>query len=655
MIAIDALPCSQSEYFAPSSPFSGSSGPSTPTSSVMSLPRRFQTPSRTLAWWEDELGLWFVIERSDTGARSFLEVWEQTIGFGWPVQKSLREDGSPARVDWADVCKLLMQSAQCLHTLHERKLSLNFCHPSVFNYVNDQVVVDQLWHTTALPGLSLQDVLPPRLAASSLFMKDPLQHTGTSLSEQFVVSHLRYMAPEVAVTKRVEGSNDMYGWGVFAYELITGRTIDGSVGPDISSVDLLTDIHRHVTDVATSPLDILEVVQKDLGGTIDLPPRHLSEIIMLALANDPEDRYHNFDSLIYDLRKLSQICRINGDLSKFTVGEVDRISRFRLPSMLIDRKPHLDVLDAAFESVAKGVASSRVVNIWGNTGTGKTWLVEQWSQELESRQGGSSCLVGWSQPMEQKPLISFTQVFQSLLDRVLTDPREDSKEWMANIRLALGSQWVFFVSMLPPESRRLIWEEQTVSPPSLEWSKFLIAFRGWSRRFLQVFASKQRPLVLLIDDIQWLSDEEVDVWRGLMDGSQPLNHVLLVTMTRSGSPQPSTQTSLSASALNLHVDSFNEEVVRQFINICLNDRVASSGEAFSSFLFGETGGSPLFLTTLMTTLYKEGVVAFDYDSLLWRFDLAALQGYLSDTTFDSYLEVSMRRLPVDTRRLLMVI
>lgn len=97
-----------------------------------------------------------------------------------------------------------------------------------------------------------------------------------------------------------------------------------------------------------------------------------------------------------------------------------------------------------------------------------------------------------------------------------------------------------------------------------------------------------------------------------------------------------------------------EDGVVAYIDTCLNRRVAASGHAIASFLYGETGGSPLFLRTLMTTLLKEQVVAFDFDSLQWRFDLVTLQAHLSDANFDSYLENVMRRLPQDAQELLKV-
>lgn len=144
-------------------------------------------------------------------------------------------------------------------------------------------------------------------------------------------------------------------------------------------------------------------------------------------------------------------------------------------------------------------------------------------------------------------------------------------------------------------------------------------------------------------------------WRQVIDGPVPLNHVVLVTMTRCpSSNSPPASVLFSASSRTLEVKRLTEEGVVAYIDTCLNGRVAASGHAIASFLYGETGGSPLFLRTLMATLLKEQVVAFDFDSLQWRFDLVTLQSHLSDANFDSYLENVMRRLPPDAQELLKV-
>ncbi|BEJ17086.1 hypothetical protein CspHIS471_0604870, partial [Cutaneotrichosporon sp. HIS471] len=520
------------------------------------------------------------------------------------------------------------------------------------------VVVNRLWEATALPGLQVGMQLTQILSQCSLFTRDPIHHNSTYLSEGYIFRHLRYLAPEAAISRRVSASNDIYSWGVLAYELLAGTTVDGRPdSPDLTDIDFLADVHRHITTDIITPHDYLQRVIA-LGATVEMPPKQLSDIIMLSLAKDPEDRYQNLDTLAYDLRKLSQICRTNGDLTKFAVGEVDHMSRFSLPLTVIERGAELEALDVAFAAVANGSASSRVINIWGQSGNGKSRLVDEWSAKLEADNLGAKCLVGHAKPDEhiRKPLTSFVQIFQSLLDRVLTDPRENGKVWLDRIKSALAGRWAFFVSLLSVESHRLLKEDDSVPiAPKIEGEKFISAFKSWSRQFLQVFATKLRPLVLVIDDTQWLPQNEVDIWRQVIDGPYPLNHVIVVSMTRSATPVAPPASVLFSASSSLEVKRLTEEGVVAYIDMCLNGRVATSGLAIASFLYGETAGSPLFLRTLMTTLLKEQVVAFDFDSLQWRFDLVTLQSHLSDASFDSYLENVMRRLPSEVQELLKIL
>lgn len=491
------------------------------------VPRRFRPPVRVIAWWEDDLGLWFIKEGSPPKLTPLPIVWNEIVGPEWPQIRAPEDDRLRPNLDWAVACDLLHQAVICLQALHDRNISLNWCHPNCFGVVNQMVVVNRLWDATALPGLSLNDLLTPSLSTSSLFSRDPIHHNSSRLSEGYVFRHLRYMAPEAAISRRVSPSNDIYGWGVFAYELVTGTTIDGGPDtPDLTDIDLLTDIHRHVTTEVTTPNEYLDQIQRVSACKLVLPPRQLSEIIMMALAKDPEDRYHSMDSLSYDLRKLSQICRVGGDLDKFIVGEVDKISRFNLPATVIEREQQLCALDSAFSAVAEGSSSIRVVSVVGQGGSGKSRLVEEWSSNLEVSDQGSKCLIGVAKMTEddQKPLSSFVEIFESLLDRVLTDPREDAKSWMEKMKTTLGSQWTFFVSMLSPESQKLLGEgdsnsmlprtvEVTYDTPTsltpLQWDRFLAAFCNWSRRFLQLFASAERPLVLIVDDTQYLAASEI--------------------------------------------------------------------------------------------------------------------------------------------------
>jgi predicted ATPase len=241
-------------------------------------------------------------------------------------------------------------------------------------------------------------------------------------------------------------------------------------------------------------------------------------------------------------------------------------------------------------------------------------------------------------------------VFQSLLDRVLTDPKEDAKAWSKRIRVALGQQFPIFHSLLSHEYQRLLMMGEP--PPTVEqidWANFIPAFKGWAKRLIQIFAIESRPLVCVIDDLQWMRQDEVSIWRALLEGSHPINHVLLVSLYRTeGSIAPPMSDLLSAHSTTLHIERLPETGVSDFIQSCLPTTVDGLG-ILASFLFEETQGSPLYLRSLMVSLVRDGVIYFDFDVLFWRFDPLALPAHLSDNGVDAYLEKMQQKLPAATR------
>jgi hypothetical protein len=458
------------------------------------------------------------------------------------------------------------------------------------------------------------------LATSPLFQRDPIDVSANPLTDAFIRRNLRYLSPGAASGRRVSTVGDIYSFGVLAYELLTGSAIDGGPeSPDEADVDLLADIHRHITSEIVPPIVYLQREAAFGAVTAELPPQQLSDIVMKCLAKDLDERYATLDALAYDLRKLAQICRVGGDLSRFVVAEVDGLARFHLPRRPVYRDAELSALDQAFAGVASAPAitsederppptpvySTRVLTVWGLSGSGKSQIVTGWLSDLEAADGGSRCFVGYSKLDEhmQKPLASFVQIFESLLDRVLTDPKEDPKEWNKKIRYALGHQFSVFHSLLSSDVRKLV-TLGTQAPPieAIDWANFVPAFKMWSKRLLQLFATRGRPLVLLVDDIHWMAEEEVRIWRALLDGPQPLNHVLVLSLYRVEVPEPPPpQALLSATAASLVIRRLPEAGVAALTKACFKTSV-DNVMTLASLLYAETGGSPLYLRSMLATL-----------------------------------------------------
>ncbi|ORY33753.1 hypothetical protein BCR39DRAFT_519071 [Naematelia encephala] len=645
--------------------------------------RRYSRMKPFVAWWEDDFGLWAVREAVKTKYVPLEQCWARALSDldvdestnpreDMPIQGERRLNhqypGEQRKImaKYAETCDLLLQVISCLQALHDCRLALLACRPKAFAMDPSSGLAELVRYSevAVLPGFSLANI---DSTLTPIFNRDPLDASSLQLSEDFIRNNLRHLAPEIIGSRRPSQNSDVYSFGVMAYELLTGITINGGPdSPDKTDVDLLADFHRHVTMPIVPPLVMFQR-DLDLGAfRAAVPPKQYSDLIMRCLERDSEDRYGSLEALSYDLRKLAEVLRTGGDLGKMVIGQADNMSKFRLPSRSVNCEHELEQLDQIFQKISQstGPQSSHndsrstlpvpAVTLWGLSGAGKTRLVSHWARQWEVAGDGKQCLVAYSKLDEliRRPLSSFVQIFESLLDRVLTDPAEDPKRWNHCIRDVLGSQLPFFSSLLSKESRRLLnLGDDTRDAQDKDWER-LPAFKMWGKRLLQLFATRQRPLIVIVDDIQWLPPEEIGSWRSLLDGVNPLDHALVVSLFRVEVTQaPPSSSLLSASSPLIHVPRFDEQGVLAFVNECLHSRI-ENGLALANFLYAETGGSPLYLSTVLANLVKEQVVIFDFAILSWRFDLLALQSHLSDAGVDVYIERLLLGLPENVKRFL---
>lgn len=447
--------------------------------------------------------------------------------------------------------------------------------------------------------------------------------------------------------------SDIFAIGVVMYEILTGTTIDGGPEtPDIMTIDVLQDFQRHVLLEVPTPHEML-LREANMGSyTAELPPVQLSTIIMKCIAKDVEDRYGSIDALCYDLARLGQVIRNNGDLSKFQIGVVDRISRFALPAGMLHRSEEFQSLNKTLDDAAAladtEVWSSKTVMMYGLSGAGKSRVLLEWIRQLEAQGEGRKYLVSYAKVDEHinRPLASFTQLFDALLERIFADGKEDVEEWRRRINELLDTHLDTFLRLLSPSSQRLLAPERRVTkqtdtievsthrcpcdsasfamicaadytfavdklPSRLSVVSGLVAFnttmtasdyRRWSSRLLQLFGTQSRPLVLVIDDCQWLESSEVTMWRNLLEGDSALDFVMVASAYRvEDDNPPAASTMLSTASTQIHIKRLPEDGVAEFVNTCFHDCLDKSSNLIS-FLYAETGGSPLYLRSLLSIL-----------------------------------------------------
>ncbi|KAJ9105540.1 hypothetical protein QFC19_003522 [Naganishia cerealis] len=620
--------------------------------------------------------------------------------------------------EWIDAIGLLIQLADSLlvsifnlefpltvdtfvpQAFHERRLSLVVCRPDYFSVYSkpfkpkSAVISDEqpvslcLVRTSAIVPLSgYQDgkvvtnmagdfdgdrVLGSGPGAGMLAQAEAITDDTTekhdisvagalegTFDEPAIRRHLRFIAPEAISNKKAIGSLvDIFSWGVAAYELVTRQTIEDV--NDSDDTDLLRDIHLHSIRPVTK-----------IAGLITAIPPELCDIIQKSVSMDPGERYSNLCAVLHDLHKVREICqgKLVGDARRqFQPGHVDSMSRFVVPPGLVDREKQDEELDQAYQKV-KSSGKAEIVCCWGPSGTGKSKLIEVWTSRKQASNAGQECLVGRAKMDEHrvKPLSAFVSIFSSLLDRIFSDPLEDPDLWRKRIGNALSVNGNIFLSLIPPFYRRLLLNQELETAEldgslGVDWDRYMKQFRSWSYGLLRLFASSSRPLVIVVDDYQWIGAEK-GLWEDLL--LHPMRHLdnALVLLSYRTLDDTAPDMAPFSDCRLLQVYPFSKDTLQALVLRCFHfdhkpgnvrERVTPQWSVLVNFLYDATKGNPLYNKMLLTALVRDGVIYFDFHLLKWIIKVEQLDQYTT-TGVVAFVTSTLKSLSAGAREVLMIL
>jgi predicted ATPase len=158
--------------------------------------------------------------------------------------------------------------------------------------------------------------------------------------------------------------------------------------------------------------------------------------------------------------------------------------------------------------------SKAVLVIHGESGTGKTSLVESALRNPVSESNGYFCAGKFAQQckwdgrllVSQEPYSAIMAAFSDLCDLVLQSSDFDSRRRM-EIQQALGTDASLLVGAISNLSPFLDANFDNQFGLLDTTNKTILArFKIACKRFLRAMSSDQHPIVLFLDDIQWMDE-----------------------------------------------------------------------------------------------------------------------------------------------------
>jgi PAS domain S-box-containing protein len=250
------------------------------------------------------------------------------------------------------------------------------------------------------------------------------------------------------------------------------------------------------------------------------------------------------------------------------------------------------------------------------------------------------------------PYATLAQAFQSLIRPLLGKSDAELAGWRDAVREALGPNGRLMTDVVP-ELKLLIGEQPPVQelPPQQAQGRLQLVFR----RFLGVFARPEHPLMLFLDDLQWLDAATLDMLADLL--TQADVQQLLVIGAYRDNEVDSTHPLMRKLDAICKAGAIVQEISlaplgREDLGRLIADTLSCLppvAAPLARLVHDKTGGNPFFAIQFISALAEEGLLRFDHDAARWRWEVDRLhaKGYTDNVA--NLMVRKLTRLPVETQ------
>ncbi|MDZ8227261.1 PAS domain S-box protein [Nostoc sp. ChiVER01] len=456
---------------------------------------------------------------------------------------------------------------------------------------------------------------------------------------------LAYLSPEQTgrMNRMLDYRTDFYSLGATFYELLTGQL-------PFPATDILELVHCHIAKTPVSP--------HELNSKI---PKPVSEIILKLMAKNAEDRYQSAWGIKADLEHCAQQLAEIGQIDYFQLGLQDISQQFQIPQKLYGREAEIEALLAAFDRVAKtkhednsSQLNVEMMLVSGFAGVGKSALVQELYKPITAK-WGYFVWGKFDQFGRNIPYSAIAHALQQLIQQIVREPDEQVQQWRNRLLTALGSNGQLIVDVIP-EVELIIGKQPPV--PEVGATEAQNRFNLTFQKFVRVFCSKDHPLVIFLDDLQWIDSATLKLIELILLDEQT-QYLFLIGAYRDNEVTPTHPLALTLEKLRkqgtvlqkITLAPLTPEPLSQLIAETLDCNI-DTVHSLTQLVLRKTEGNPFFVNEFLRMLHSENLFSFDAQHLCWQWDIPQIEAQdIADNVVELLL-LKLKKLPEETRQIL---
>jgi predicted ATPase/signal transduction histidine kinase/tRNA A-37 threonylcarbamoyl transferase component Bud32 len=506
----------------------------------------------------------------------------------------------------ADTLTIAIQIGQALGSIHQQ----NIIHKDI-NPAN--ILWNPQQHSSKIIDFGL---------ASTLSRENPEIRNSNILE-----GTLAYISPEQTgrMNRAMDYRSDFYSFGAALYHMLTGA-------PPFTGQEAMELVHAHIARQPLPPHQINTAV-----------PEPLSHIVLKLLAKNAEDRYQSAFGLVADLQQCQQAWQSTGRIAPFPLAQKDIAARFQLPQKQYGRTTELTLLNQCLQQTTDPTnGRTHLALISSPPGMGKSTLIHEFNR-LVTRQ--NITFLNGKFDAQQQPYAPLLDALSEFISQTLMTSEETITQWRTLLQETLGANIQLIRHMLPTLDR-ILGPQPTATP--LPTSETDARFQAAFQQLFQVLARPEHPLVLFIDDWQWMDSDTGNLLHYLLVNQRTSNLLLIGAIRPDGeitANQPAHTllthlTAANAPITHLELHPFTLADTHQFVADTLHQPL-DVVRPLAELVQQKTGGSPFFLSEFLTTLYQNGAISFNFTHGQWEWDLPQIQ--TQDIT-DNVVDLMIQRI-----------
>ncbi len=473
-------------------------------------------------------------------------------------------------------------------------------------------------------GVLHLDIKPSNILLSqkSVYLTDfDISRNENNIGTFLFEGTLPYMSPEQTgrTSFKVDHRSDLYSLGIVFYEMLSGIL-------PFNASDIAGWIHAHL---GLKPTPLHE---------ISSCPKPLSDIVMKLLEKDPEKRYQNTYGLLFDLHNLYKFTQQGKDFSTFKIATRDFPLELEFSKELYGRDEEKKILLEMTRKVLLGSFQHAV--IIGEKGVGKTFLINTVIREFREQRSIWDIRITFSSDRQNTSYHGLRQFLYDFFRQFSFLSPSEQDVIKQNWESKFTKDGKIITSFLPDIESIFKVKGEVGSMDQISARNKLFYFFS---EFVRMIASKNRPISLTLDNIQYSDPESIALFSYLLRQNIPY---LIVFTTFQGNKNEweSFETSFKVDIHDVIITTpWDKRIITKYLSKILHTP-ETKVSLLSSIILEKTKGNPLSFEKFISELKRNDLIYLDgYRG--WRWDEEKISGFelvedskISRSILESYSE-----------------